>query len=129
MSGNNPIHLSETYIHLQDNGSATTIPVTPDFWPTIVDRKDLHEGRLVTMFSVESDWTTWEMHPEGEEILFLASGEIEFILDQAGVIDSIILKEKETLMIPRGAWHRAVVRKPGKLVGITYGRGTVHRPV
>jgi len=31
--------------------------------------------------------------------------------------------------VPRAVWHRGLVRKPGKLMFITPGAGTDHRPV
>jgi hypothetical protein len=31
--------------------------------------------------------------------------------------------------VPRNTWHRALVKKPGKLMFITPGAGTEHRPV
>jgi hypothetical protein len=44
------------------------------------DRK--YPGRLVTVFEMAEDWTTWEMHPEGEELLVLLSGAMTLVLDE-----------------------------------------------
>ena len=30
---------------------------------------DCSEGRLVSLFRFEESWTSWEMHPAGEELV------------------------------------------------------------
>jgi hypothetical protein len=35
----------------------------------------------------------------------------------------------QTFVVPRGVWHRGIVRQPGELMFITPGAGTDHRPV
>jgi len=32
------------------------------------------------------------------------------------------------LVVPKGVWHTAKVRNPARLLAITAGRGTQHRP-
>jgi hypothetical protein len=34
----------------------------------------------------------------------------------------------ETLVVPKGAWHTAVVHEAGEALHVTHGNGTVHRP-
>jgi len=118
---------STTYVCLSPSGSATTIEVTPDFWPTIDKREGLAEGRLVAAFACKADWPHWEMHPHGEEILVLLSGKLTMVFDEAGGERHVELEEGRACVVPRGTWHRAIVHTPGKLLGITYGRGTEHR--
>jgi mannose-6-phosphate isomerase-like protein (cupin superfamily) len=123
------LDLSRTYLCLAPSGAVTSIPVTPDFWPTIQTRAELGEGRLVAEFPCKADWNHWEMHPHGEEVLVLLSGEVTFILDEGGGAEGRVrLTAGRACVIPRGTWHRAEVHEPGRLVGVTYGRGTEHRP-
>ena len=35
---------------------------------------ELGEGRLVSMFRFEESWTSWEMHPAGEELVLVVQG-------------------------------------------------------
>src|SRR5690606_39403706 len=73
-----PFALDQIYVHLTpDDGGATPIPVTPDFWATIATRTDLHDGFLLTRARMTEDWPHWEMHPEGEEIVILLAGAID----------------------------------------------------
>lgn len=40
----------------------------------------------------------------------------------------VALEAGQTCIVPRGVWHRAVVRTPGDTLHITPGEGTQHRP-
>ena len=75
------------------------------------------------------DWDHWERHPAGEEILTLLSGEMELILDMEAGEQRAVLKAGETFIVPRGIWHRALVKEAGRLMFVTAGAGTEHRPV
>src|SRR5947209_20615631 len=35
---------------------------------------DLEEGRLVSLFRFDERWTSWEMHPAGEEVMSVVQG-------------------------------------------------------
>jgi quercetin dioxygenase-like cupin family protein len=122
--------LKRTYVHLADGPAAVAVPVGPDFWETIGERADLQSGRLVTRFAQTADWPHWEVHPAGEEVLHLISGELELVLEgAAGGAASVTLRAGDTFIVPRGTWHRGLVHKAGELLGITYGAGTQHRPL
>jgi mannose-6-phosphate isomerase-like protein (cupin superfamily) len=122
------LDLSATYLCLAPSGAVTTMPVTPDFWATVGGRTELAEGRLVAAFDCAADWNHWEMHPHGEEVLVMLSGAITMVFDDPGGEKRVALEEGKACVVPRGTWHRAIVHTPGKMLGITYGRGTDHRP-
>jgi mannose-6-phosphate isomerase-like protein (cupin superfamily) len=127
--------LASTYVCLSPSGAASTIEVTPEFWTTVDERDDLAEGRLVSAFHCDADWPHWEMHPHGEEVLVLLSGRMTMVFEEGGdgtrgraiKERNVALEEGRACVVPRGSWHRAVVHVPGKLLAITYGRGTEHR--
>jgi mannose-6-phosphate isomerase-like protein (cupin superfamily) len=120
--------LESTYVCLASMGGAETIELTADFWATIGEREDLDEGRLAAVYSCDADWRHWERHPHGEELLVLLSGRVTMIYEVAGEDRSVTLEPERAWLVPRGTWHRAVVHAPGKLLAITYGRETEHRP-
>jgi mannose-6-phosphate isomerase-like protein (cupin superfamily) len=120
--------LEATYVALAPSGKAETIEVTPDFWATIAEREALEEGRLAAVFACDADWRHWERHPHGEELLLLLSGRVTLIHEIDGEERSVTLEPERAWLVPRGVWHRAVVHTPGKLLAVTYGRGTEHRP-
>lgn len=127
-----PHSLFTTYVHLRQDSAATPIPVSARFWTDLTQGQlpELDTGRLVTAFSFDSPWDSWERHPEGEEVVILLSGNIRFILERDGADDVIELSTPGAfLLVPRGVWHRADTSEPSSALFITPGRGTEHRPL
>ena len=120
--------LDTTYVHLTDGAAATALSVGPEFWQTIGDHPDLCEGRMITLHRNEADWPMSEVHPEGDEIVFLLSGAIDLILEEPAGNRTIELRGRSACIVPQGVWHRAVVHEPGDVLHITRGNGTQHRP-
>jgi mannose-6-phosphate isomerase-like protein (cupin superfamily) len=121
--------LDSTYIHLQPDERALAMEGGARFWAGIAGRHDLDHGRLMGSTEQSADWDHWERHPAGEEILVLLSGELELVLDTGEGEQRAVLEPGQTFIVPRGIWHRGIVKKPGKLMFITPGAGTEHRPV
>jgi mannose-6-phosphate isomerase-like protein (cupin superfamily) len=128
------IELSRTYVHL-DGESARAIPAD-GFWerlasdggdPTLA--RVAAGGWLVATFPYDKNWDFWEAHPDGDEVVTLVAGEIELIFDEEGGERRVPLRASETVVVPRGVWHRAMVTAPGAALHITFGRGTRHRPL
>ena len=53
----------------------------------------------------------------------------QFFLDLADSLREITLGAGRLLVIPKGVWHTAKVGEPARLLAITAGLGTEHRPV
>jgi mannose-6-phosphate isomerase-like protein (cupin superfamily) len=121
--------LTSTYVQLDDGPAALTVEVDDTFWETIDQRPELQGGRLVGTFHNAQDWDIWEMHPAGDEVVCLLSGAIGVVLDEERGERVIELEPGQTCIVPRGVWHRAVVRQPGDTLHITRGEGTRHRPL
>jgi oxalate decarboxylase/phosphoglucose isomerase-like protein (cupin superfamily) len=121
--------LDATYVHVEDGPGAVRIEVTDDFWHTLDQRTELHDGRLITLGQMASDWDHWEMHPAGDELVYLLSGAMEFILEMPGGEQVIPLRERQAIIVPRGVWHRARIHRAGDALFVTRGAGTQHRPV
>jgi len=51
------------------------------------------------------------------------------VLDTDGGEQRAVLEPGQTFIVPKGVWHCGIVKKPGKLMFITPGAGTEHRPV
>ena len=65
--------LLSTFVHLRADGSATSVPWTPDIWRTLVLAADdlvvgARRGEMPTDFHPDM----WEMHPH-RELLYLLS--------------------------------------------------------
>ncbi|WP_158278891.1 cupin domain-containing protein [Leucothrix arctica] len=80
---------------------------------------------MIAAFEFESDWDTWEIHPNGDEIVMLMSGEITFVLKLEDGEQTVDLKESGTyIIVPKGVWHTAKTTVKSKLLFITPGEGT-----
>ncbi len=121
--------LAETYLQLLDGPGALTMKGGAEFWSTLDERPERHEGRLVAIFPNERDWAHWEMHPEGDEVIVQLSGSCDFILDEPAAQRVVPLRGRATCIVPQGIWHRAIVHEPGEILAITRGKGTRHRPL
>ena len=75
-----------------------------------------------------------ELHPDGDELLYLVSGRVEVVLDD-GDLEHVGEETRHELgpgdgfVVPRGVWHRIDVIEPAHLVHVTPGPGSGHRPL
>ncbi len=128
--------LDDTYAFLKDGGSAPLVP-SGGFWQELMsgEPKSLGvalvaggSGWLVAKYSIERDGQAWEMHSAGDELLTMLAGAMDVVFERAGGEVTVSLRSGQTCIVPRGMWHRQVVREAGEYLGITYGKGTQHRP-
>lgn len=119
---------STTYLHLGTGPDVDVIPVTDDFWATLDDRPELHTGRLVTGMTNDADWTVWEMHPTGDELIVVTSGAVRFHLDDGATISQLTVDAPHYIVVPAGTWHTADTLGAAHMLIVTWGEGTQHRP-
>jgi len=69
-----------------------------------------------------------EMHPDGDEVLYLVSGKVRVTLefDPVQVID---VSPGDGLIVPKGVWHRVDILEPSQIVYLTPGPNNEHRPL
>lgn len=92
--------------------------------------EDGAEGRLVSLSSFAEDWTSWEMHPAGEEVVVCVAGRMVLHqeLEDGGTL-TLTLERGDYAINPRGAWHTADLPDgEATALFITAGMGTQHRP-
>jgi quercetin dioxygenase-like cupin family protein len=92
--------------------------------------EDGPEGRLVTVHHFDANWSGWEMHPLGDEVVYCIAGKMTLIQELAdGRIERIPLTRGEYSVNPRGVWHTAdIASQAATALFITAGAGTRHRP-
>ena len=86
------------------------------------------EGRLVSMFSFDAPWDSWEVHPNGHEVVICTAGEITLIQEIDGKEVRTTLRPGEYAINAPGVWHTADVKARATAVFITAGVGTQARP-
>jgi len=118
--------LASTFVVVGPDQSAIPVAVTPSIFEELDRQFDNFKGRLlVSSFSFESDWSTWEAHPAGDEIVCLLSGDVMMVLDRNGVEEIIHLREPGSFaIVPRGTWHTARTSVPTRMLFVTPGEGT-----
>jgi quercetin dioxygenase-like cupin family protein len=87
------------------------------------------EGRLVALHSFDADWTSWEMHPAGDELVVCIAGVMTLIQQlPEGREQRVRLGPGDYVVNPPGAWHTADVEGEATALFVTAGLGTQHRP-
>jgi mannose-6-phosphate isomerase-like protein (cupin superfamily) len=131
MTATSPLDLVSTFVVIGPQHAATPVAVTPTLFEQLDRQHEQFEGRLlVSSFAFDANWTTWEMHPGGDEIVCLLSGRATLVLDRDGREDTVELAHPGAFaIVPKGAWHTARTDVPTKMLFVTPGQGTRNRPV
>lgn len=125
--------LLTTPIHL---GRGATAVVQPDFtgmdwYQGYGDRHDGDgiEGRLVSMYRFTESWDSWEMHPNGHEVVVCVGGTMTLHQEMPdGTTATVTIGAGDYAINPPGVWHTADVAGEATALFITAGLGTEHRP-
>ena len=122
---------AKTFLHLGGDGAAALLEGGERFWKNLRSgRLRLADGYLAMASDMNSDTGHWEMHPRGEEALLRLSGAFTLVMEREdGTQDMLRLDgDAPAAVVPRGVWHRIEVAEPGRLIFVTWGAGTRHRP-
>lgn len=125
--------LEERFIHLGLGARAVEQPPFSgmDWYEAYGARHaaDEAEGRLVSQYAFTESWTSWEMHPAGDEVVICVSGAMVLVQELAdGRVIRTPLAAGEYAINPPGVWHTADVAECATAIFITAGEGTEHRP-
>ena len=124
--GQHPLHL----------GLGATAAVQPEFtgdmaWYEAYGARhgaDGNEGRLVSMHSFRESWDSWEMHPEGDEVVLCLSGAMTLHQEMRdGATATVTISAGEYAINPPGCWHTADIEGEATALFITAGLGIQHR--
>ncbi|MCG8413243.1 MAG: cupin domain-containing protein [Pseudomonadales bacterium] len=84
-------------------------------------------GRIVMIETSPVDWSHWERHTEGDEIVVILEGRGVMIQQFGDAEQSIPLRAGQAVVNPCNVWHTANVESALKALYITPARGTEHR--
>ncbi len=131
---NAPFNLSTNPVHLGLGAKVLELPIhtgTPEWYQAYGEAHgaDGNEGRLVSLHTFSGSWDTWEMHPEGDELVACLSGQITLHQEHSdATVGSVTLSEGEAIINAPGVWHTADVEDSCTALFITAGAGTEIRP-
>lgn len=90
---------------------------------------DGREGRLVGIHRFTENWTSWEIHPNGAEVVLCVGGEMTLHQEQPnGSVTTVTIGAGDYAINPPGVWHTADISGEAIAVFITAGEGTENRP-
>lgn len=122
MSGIIPVDVSRRMFDIHRDLSVTT----REHRPGPPERID---GMTVGIVTMEEDAPhRGEVHPDGDEILYVISGSIQ-ITWESDPKASIELHAGEACIVPKGEWHLVHLLEKTQLVHITPGPNGEHRPL
>jgi quercetin dioxygenase-like cupin family protein len=123
------MNLASTFVVLNPDHSAAAVKVTPKVYEELDRRFEGFKDRLlVSCYSFDADWPSWERHPAGDEIVVLLSGRATFLFENKQ--DPLELRQAgDFAVVPRGVWHTAKTSVPTAMLFITPGESTEHRAI
>ena len=118
-----PIDLTRSVLGLHRNGEAREIK-SRHGPPPRIDGLTIGAPRMT-----REPPHSGEMHPDGDEVLFLVSGKVNVVIEDQEPPRQVGLLPGQAVVVPRGVWHRVRLLEPSQLLYITPGPGGEHRPL
>lgn len=88
---------------------------------------DRNNGFTLCVLSMSQDAPhDGEMHPDGDEFIYVISGCLEVILELERN-ELVTVNEGEGLVIPKGVWHKVHVVAPAQIMTFSPGPGFEYR--
>lgn len=121
--------INQDFIVLSPDKSATIEAADAGLYHRLTrDYQDFKGHELISCHEFNEDWSSWEKHPNGDEVVILLSGEVTLVLQTEDGRESVQLKEQGGyVVVPKNVWHTALTRVETKLLFITPGQGTDHK--
>lgn len=124
--------LTDYPVHLGLGGTAVAQPRFSgmEWYAAYGERHDADgaDGRLVSFYDFTENWTSWEMHPAGAELVVCTAGAMTIIKLRAdGGHDRVTLGAGDFAINAAGVWHTANVEDHATALFVTAGLGTEHR--
>ena len=126
---NDAANLKSTFAVLRPGLQIDCLPVTPTIYAELDERYAGFGGHLlIACHAFDDDWPTWEIHPQGDELVSLVSGDCEMILRTDQGDESVRLTEPGAfVVVPANTWHTAKVHASTTMLFVTPGEGTENR--
>ena len=123
-----PFDIEKMAAVLAPGGIVHTKEITASIYQELDREFDGFAGHaLVARHTFSQAWPTWEMHPKGDELVFLLSGDADFVLWVGGKEDIVRIHQAgQYVVVPKGVWHTVRPHQPTSMLFITPGEGTLN---
>ncbi len=121
--------ISKDFVVLSPDKSATIEPCDAGLYARLdKNYNDFKGHELVSCYEFDQDWSSWERHPHGDEVVILLSGAATFVLQTEGGDTSLALKQEGAyVIVPKNVWHTVRTEVKTKMLFLTPGEGTEHK--
>ena len=123
---NKALQIASNFVVMNTDLDAESLAVSDNFYAELDKKYGNFAGHtLISCHSFNSDWPTWECHPNGDELVILLDGEVEMRLAKDDGDESVRLATPgEFVIVPRGTWHTARVQREARMLFVTPGEAT-----
>ena len=123
-----PYDLDQVRFIVGPDGGGTAKTVGPSFYQELASEFEDFRGHcLIQRYTFSEPWPSWEVHPAGDEFVYLIAGDTDFVL-RAGGEDHRLRVDRpgSYVVVPRGTWHTARPNAPTTMLFVTPGEGTLN---
>lgn len=127
-----PLNLRDFALVLDPQQQIHALPAGPELYPQLDSQfNQFRDCVLLSEYTFSENWASYEIHPAGDEVLYLLSGRCELLLEQQDQLLRIPFdRPGQVQVIPKGCWHSADII-PGetcRILFVTPGEGSEQRP-
>lgn len=121
-------HIETTRAIFGPDMRVTLMDVSDNFFQALDEAFDgFRNHLLVSRFNFDEAWPTWEVHPEGDELVFLLNGDTDMVLaTDDGEEVTRVNTPGEYVLVPKNTWHTARPHRPTSMLFLTPGEGTLN---
>jgi len=125
------INIARDFVVIDADKTATVEKNDAELYQRLNLNYDGFKGcELISLYEFGEDWSSWEMHPNGDEVVVLLSGKVDFLLKRDVGEDTVTLSNNgDYVIVPKGMWHTAKVTEESKVLFITPGEGTQNKDI
>lgn len=121
-------NIGKEFVVLSPEKVACTVVNSPQVYEELERDFPGFKGHdLIAMHEFQEDWPSWEVHPNGDEIVVLLSGSATFMLKIDNVNHQLTLNGfGDSVVVPKNVWHTAKIDDSAKMLFVTPGEGTLN---
>lgn len=122
-------NIENDFVVIDANKQASIEPADAELYQRLDSHYQQFAGcELVSCYESREDWSSWEMHPAGDELVMLLAGSATMVWQTAsGPQSAMLAKQGDFIVIPKGTWHTANIAEYAKLLFVTPGQDTQHK--